>query len=355
MSSLFLRSNCFFLCCRQSKSGLVHFIFKLAALFATGMNQKLHSLSHGTVVWAETLPPAFRGIRLPGGIITSGTGEFGSLCIQEFIGQRYTIRFNAFDVIQRFILRIRSTEIGLHTRILLRGHVDHEMEGAKQWSLRRNQIAILNAAAPEITEYYNKNFHTSFDTFFSRELVDELLPLFPQLGDTFSNENSFLNTSHWADGETMELVQGILRCKYEKELRRHYFESRVRDLLFKFLVDFNIENPAGKQPNEKELAAVYEAEKVITNDISAHFTIDDLSRKVSLNEFRLKILFKKIFGMGPYEYLIRERMKRARELLESGYSVKEVTARIGYRPTDFTVAFINYYGFPPSAVKKKGS
>jgi AraC-like DNA-binding protein len=74
-----------------------------------------------------------------------------------------------------------------------------------------------------------------------------------------------------------------------------------------------------------------------------------------LNEFRLKKLFKNIFGVGPYEYLVRKRFQKAKILLESGLSVKEVAAQVGYRPSDFTTAFREYFGFTPSSVIKKNS
>jgi AraC-like DNA-binding protein len=74
-----------------------------------------------------------------------------------------------------------------------------------------------------------------------------------------------------------------------------------------------------------------------------------------LNEFRLKLLFKKVFGTGPYEYLIIKRLEKGKELLATGLSVKEVAAQVGYRPSDFTTSFRNHFGYPPSVIKKKPS
>jgi AraC-like DNA-binding protein len=70
--------------------------------------------------------------------------------------------------------------------------------------------------------------------------------------------------------------------------------------------------------------------------------IPDLAKKVLLNEFRFKQLFKRIFGTGPYEYLIKKRLEKRKALLESGLSVKETAAHVGYRPSDFTTAFRRY-------------
>ncbi|HSU26791.1 MAG TPA: AraC family transcriptional regulator [Chitinophagaceae bacterium] len=319
------------------------------------MNQNLQTVSHEPLIWTEALPPRFKGIRLPGSTVSSSTGAFGSLCIQELESQHYSIRYNVFDIIQRFVLQVKSVEAGLHTRIMLKGHVDQEMNDDNKWSLRRNQVALLNASLPEITAFYNKNLHISFDTFFSRGLVNEILPMFPSVGKTFNEESPFLSTSHWADTETLELVHSILRCKYEKELRRHFFESRVRELLCRFLLEFSEQDPTQKPPTEEEVTSIYKAEEIINADISKHTNIPELAKKVLLNEWRFKIVFKKIFGMGPYEYLVSQRMKKGKELLKSGVSIKEVAALTGYRPTDFTEAFIHYYGYGPSTVRRKRS
>jgi len=317
------------------------------------MNQNLLTLSHGPLVWENTLPPAFKGLRLPGGTLASATGSFGSVCIQEFQADNYSIRFNVFDILQRFIARTSAKESGFHSRIILKGRVDHEMQHLGKWSLRQNQFTVLQAAGPEVTSFYDKNIHISFDAFFSMKLVSELFPLFPSINKQLSQNPVLIAASKWADAETLELVHSFLHCKYEKNFRRHFFESRIRDLLFKYLVQSANRQPDEKEPREKEMEAIYKAEEIISSNIAAHTPIPELSKKVLLNEFRLKQLFKTVFGMGPYEYLIRKRLEKAKELLENGLSVKEVAAQVGYRPSDFTTAFRKHFGFPPSIIKKR--
>src|SRR5260221_11797422 len=99
--------------------------------------------------------------------------------------------------------------------------------------------------------------------------------------------------------------------------------------------------------------AVYLAENIINSDITKHNHIPELSKKVLLNEFRFKSVFKKIFGMGPYEYLIRQRMKKAKELLQAGYSVKKIAAKTGYRLRNLITAFRQYYNYTPGSIQRK--
>jgi AraC-like DNA-binding protein len=107
-----------------------------------------------------------------------------------------------------------------------------------------------------------------------------------------------------------------------------------------------------EQLTEMETQAAYAAEKIISSDLRKHFRIPELSRKVHLNEFRFKIVFKKIFCKGAYEYLQEKRMHKAKELLESGESVKVVASETGYRITHFITAFREHFGFTPGSIKR---
>src|SRR5262245_41559849 len=133
------------------------------------MTLNLQTLSHEPLVWSEDLPAGFKGVVLPGSACTSAIGEFGSICIQEFSEAQYAIRFNVFDIIQRFILRFQYAESGLYSRIMLKGRSENEINPDVKWALRRNQFVLMNAPHLPVISHYNKQLHISFDTFFSRD------------------------------------------------------------------------------------------------------------------------------------------------------------------------------------------
>ena len=124
------------------------------------------------------------------------------------------------------------------------------------------------------TETYEKSIHLSFDTFFTKNLSSPIIGLFPK----YKIEPGI---TKWADVEVLQSVHSILRSKYQNELRRHYFESRVKDLLFKYLVLGSNVVPGEKEPTEAELRAVYTAEEIISDNIAEHFPIPVLSKKSS--------------------------------------------------------------------------
>jgi AraC-like DNA-binding protein len=84
-------------------------------------------------------------------------------------------------------------------------------------------------------------------------------------------------------------------------------------------------------------------------------TIPDISQKTVLNEFKLKMVFKQVFGMGVFETLMQARMQKARAyILETDKPIKEIASLIGYeRITSFITAFRIHFGYTPASLRRK--
>lgn len=77
-------------------------------------------------------------------------------------------------------------------------------------------------------------------------------------------------------------------------------------------------------------------------------TIKQLSRIVSLNEFKLKTGFKDTFGSTIHEFITEIRMQRAQKMLSENYQVNEVSAQLGYKGVShFITSFKKFYGITP--------
>ena len=83
--------------------------------------------------------------------------------------------------------------------------------------------------------------------------------------------------------------------------------------------------------NPEEIAKVFKARQLLTEDLAAPPTIPGLARAVLMSESQLKGSFREIFGVSIYQYFQHARMERARELLAgSGRTVKEVGYELGF-------------------------
>lgn len=320
------------------------------------MNQPLRTLTHSALTWKDDLPVNFPGVRLPGGNVQSCTGEFGTICLQDFSTADYRIRYDVAEFQERFLFQNNGHDTGVDSLILLTGNLRQEFDVHRQVHLFENQWWLVKAPFATITTVpdINKIIQT-FTIWFSQQFIDELLPIFPFVHQYIQLEEAdtqLPNTPAWADHETLEYVQSILKCSYTDEWRQDYFDSRVRDLLFKFFVRISTDDPFETSYSGDELEKVQQAASIIKEDISKHLLVPELAKKVWMNEYRFKKVFKMVYRTGPFEYLRNERLKKAIALLEQGLFVKEAAAETGWRPADLIFAYREKFGTTPGKKKQ---
>ncbi len=85
-----------------------------------------------------------------------------------------------------------------------------------------------------------------------------------------------------------------------------------------------------------------------------HFKIRDTLSNLNLSVDHARRIFYRQTGMTPKDYLIRERMAQAREMLMMGLSVKATAYICGYiDPYHFSKYFSKHHGISPSEWKKQ--
>jgi AraC-like DNA-binding protein len=83
-------------------------------------------------------------------------------------------------------------------------------------------------------------------------------------------------------------------------------------------------------------------------------SIDRLAHETGISPAQLRRQFGKWFGTSPREYLNRQRLEDARQLLEnSDLAVHDIAARIGFQsPAHFNRLFKSVYGVPPAQYRQ---
>lgn len=101
---------------------------------------------------------------------------------------------------------------------------------------------------------------------------------------------------------------------------------------------------------ERDIEALKTVERILTISNTTRFpSINQLSRIAMMSTTKLKVKFKLLYGMKLYEFYSRNRMERAREMLQSGkYSVKQVGYNIGFTNlSNFAKTFKKEFGVTP--------
>lgn len=88
-----------------------------------------------------------------------------------------------------------------------------------------------------------------------------------------------------------------------------------------------------------------------THIFDSRLRISDLPQLCDMSEPSFRKLFMSRFGASPKKYVIRQRMKQAKMVLESGEyeSISDIAHSVGYDdPLYFSKHFKSFYGCPPS-------
>lgn len=164
---------------------------------------------------------------------------------------------------------------------------------------------------------------------------------------SFSTEDFFVTL------EMRRVIDDMVHCKQEGELKRIHTEARILELLM-----YQLEQLSGREQEQElirgdDIFKLEQVREVLGTRYATPPTQRELSREVGLNEFKLRRGFKEYFGITVYDYITRLRMEKARQLLlDEHKTISEVSAAVGFsHQNNFSIAFKKYFGIPPSELR----
>ena len=106
--------------------------------------------------------------------------------------------------------------------------------------------------------------------------------------------------------------------------------------------------------NDYELAQLKLSQEILDNNLHNPPDILMLSKQVGLNTNKLKTGFRKIFGITIRQYIIKQRMEKARELIRnSDYPLSHICQIVGYHNRGhFAALYQKYFGCLPCKDRK---
>jgi AraC-like DNA-binding protein len=141
-----------------------------------------------------------------------------------------------------------------------------------------------------------------------------------------------------------------------KEQRKGgYMKIKILELLvFLSDLDTNEELVQTQYYNQKQVRLIKEAAAFITEDLTKHYTIEQLAQKFEISATALKKCFRGVYGSSLYSYLRTYKLQIAEKMLiETSIPITEIATKIGYEnPNKFTSAFKSVYGVPPTDFRK---
>jgi len=159
------------------------------------------------------------------------------------------------------------------------------------------------------------------------------------------------------------IVFGQLRdCKYkflttDKEEEKLYSKIKALTikemedigLLLKLVSEYIIENEIIKYKNKPWVERV---EDYIKNNLDKRITLKELSTLINKSPSFLSHNFPKEFGIAPKQYINREKMKKAKEMIQNGESVRNTALDLGfYDEFHFSKVFKSHWKKSPKFYK----
>lgn len=150
------------------------------------------------------------------------------------------------------------------------------------------------------------------------------------------------------------VLEQIWRCPFQGQTRRIFLEGKCLELIALKLEQLSTELPQTKHPrplSADDRDRIYAAQKILIEQLDDPPTLLELARRVNLNDYKLKVGFKQVFGTTVFGYLHQHRMETARNLLHSRrLNVREVAQAVGYtNQSRFAAAFRKQFGVNPKA------
>ncbi|PVH24562.1 helix-turn-helix transcriptional regulator [Sphingobacterium corticibacter] len=164
---------------------------------------------------------------------------------------------------------------------------------------------------------------------------------------SFSSEDFFVTL------EMRRVIDDMVNCRQEGELKRIHTEARILELLMYQLEQLSGNGQETELIRGDDILKLENAREVLRSRYVTPPTQKELSREVGLNEFKLRRGFKEYFGITVYDYVTRLRMEEAKRLLlVEGQSISEVSSGVGFsHQNNFSIAFKKYFGLPPSELR----
>ncbi|MBP0033538.1 MAG: helix-turn-helix transcriptional regulator [Roseofilum sp. Belize BBD 4] len=167
---------------------------------------------------------------------------------------------------------------------------------------------------------------------------------------------TFFHTSPTSPTMQIALHQ-LLHCPYEGLTGQIYIESKALELVALKLAQIDESTklrPKNSPLQPRDLDCIHHAKEILIDNIESPPSLLELARKAGINDYKLKIGFREVFGTTVFGYLRNQRMEWARKLLlEQQMNVSEVAQAVGYASLSrFSTAFKDYFGTTPKTYQK---
>ena len=158
---------------------------------------------------------------------------------------------------------------------------------------------------------------------------------------------------------TPDAFRGSLRIidsiAEETEHRHANTTTRLSSLIYELMMTLTSDAAVGTEPiKESGIEAAKDAARYIDEHFAEPIETADLAARAYMTRPYFSVLFKRVCGMTPHEYVNARRMETAKKLLSNGnQTISEIADAVGFSDASaFTRAFTRANSMTPSQFRK---
>jgi AraC-like DNA-binding protein len=161
------------------------------------------------------------------------------------------------------------------------------------------------------------------------------------------------NQYHFAnDNDVTELINKIIRiCSGGDAMKNVFADLNLKELLIRLLQSQHLQQIALERNDNNNQSRRHFVLHYIHEHLSEKIGVDALSRKAYLSRNIFFKWFKEQFGITPLEYINKERVKMAKQLLSNTHAnLQTVSSQCGFSDVNYFIrAFKKIEGTTPGA------
>ena len=148
--------------------------------------------------------------------------------------------------------------------------------------------------------------------------------------------------------ELTELLNRFFKIMMENNaLKNVYADLTFKELVIRLL---QAQSLLALEINQSTNSALLHLKEFVRKHITEKISIESLQKAANMSKSSLSRMFKKELGITPMDYVINQRLQRAKELLRMTKSVKESCFGSGFTDVNYFVRlFKNREGITPGA------
>lgn len=298
---------------------------------------------------------------------TLESSEASGSLLRVFSCQAKNLRTSGFDMLRfsgTFEQDTRvadfqdTTHVSLHLQ--LAGSSGASISGLKgEQPMQQGQFNLLNCIEPKSSFSFPKQHHYEYiclglkPSFFN-QILEECGTAYSQLLERSVKKESYtlFDTAQAINQHQLSALRLLQNPPLADDLHASYTNTKVKELVM-LSISSNTAKQRTAGSNFLTSADVERLNAVKTylssNYLSAQ-TLEGISRRFLLNEFKLKRGFKQSFGCTVFGYIHQLRMQHALMLIQSGgFQIAEVAMLVGYNSdSSFIRAFKTFHGYTPT-------